>query len=115
MPTKDNRPTVYSTEHGDLRKVSVSPAQPTARSAPPKGQTIYLHRESKGRGGKTVTLIKGLRLTPDDLKDLARELKQACGVGGALRQEVIEIQGDQRERLALILKSKGFQVKIAGG
>lgn len=82
---------------------------------PARQQTIYLHRESKGRGGKTVTLVKGLRLSQDDLRELASQLKQACGVGGTLRGDVIELQGDQREKLAPLLKAKGYQVKIAGG
>lgn len=115
MPAKDDRPTVYSTEWGDLRKAGQAPAKKAAASLPPNQQTIYLHRESKGRGGKTVTLIKGLKLKPDDLRELAREIKQACGVGGTLREDVIEIQGDQREKIAPLLKGKGFQVKIAGG
>jgi translation initiation factor 1 len=115
MPAKDDRPTVYSTEWGDLRKSGQPPAKKPSASLPPNQQTIYLHRESKGRGGKTVTLIKGLKLSPDDMKDLARQIKQACGVGGTLREDVIEIQGDQREKIAPLLKSKGFQVKIAGG
>ncbi|MFM8321063.1 MAG: translation initiation factor [Chloroflexota bacterium] len=113
MP-KDERPTVYSTESG-LRKPSQKPARLPARSLPPNQQTVYLHRESKGRGGKTVTLVKNLQLSPDDLKDLARQIKQACGVGGTLREDVIEIQGDQREKIAGLLKGRGFQVKIAGG
>jgi len=114
--SSDDRPTVYSTEQGDLRKQPpAGAAKPPAVSVPPKQQTIYLHRESKGRGGKTVTLVKGLRLAPDDLKELARQLKQACGVGGTLREDVIEMQGDQREKLAPILREKGYQVKIAGG
>ena len=119
--TPDDRPTVYSTEQGDLRKQAdlhkqpSSPARKPVEALPPNRQTIYLHRESKGRGGKTVTLVKGLRLSPDELKELSRQLKQACGVGGTLRDDVIEIQGDQRQKLAALLKARGFQVKIAGG
>jgi translation initiation factor 1 len=118
--SNDDRPTVYSTEQGDLRKSPggpppSAPKKSPAAPVPPNQQTIYLHRESKGRGGKTVTLVKGLRLSEGDLKELARQLKQACGVGGTLRDDVIEIQGDQREKLAPLLKAKGYQVKIAGG
>lgn len=111
---KDERPTVYSTEHGDLRKTS-RPAAKAAASLPPAGQTAYLHRESKGRGGKVVTLVKNLQLSPDDLKTLGSQLKQACGVGGAVKDGVIEIQGDQRPRLAEVLQKLGYKVKIAGG
>jgi hypothetical protein len=60
MPDKDN-PTVWSSEHGDLRKESPKPA--VVASLPPKQQTAYLHRDSKGRGGNTVTLVKNLVLS----------------------------------------------------
>ncbi len=114
--SKADRPTVYSTEQGgDLRKTPPAAKKPAAAAPPPGQQTVYLHRESKGRGGKTVTLVKGLRLPPAELKELARQLKQACGVGGTLRAEVIEIQGDQREKIAPLLRGRGYQVKIAGG
>ena len=110
---KDERPTVYSTEHGDLRKQR--PLNKAPVSLPPGQQTAYLHRESKGRGGKVVTLVKNLQLSPEDLKALATQLKQACGVGGAVKEGVIEIQGDQRPRLAETLQKLGYKVKIAGG
>jgi translation initiation factor 1 len=113
MPRSEN-PTVYSTEHGDLRKQA---KQSSARkpSLPPNQQTAYLHRESKGRGGKTVTLIKNLVLSDDELKGLAKLLKQACGVGGTAKDGVLEIQGDQREKIAQVLSQIGYRVKIAGG
>jgi translation initiation factor 1 len=113
MP-REERPTVYSTEHGDLRKRSV-PAPRKVTSLPPQQQTVYLHRESKGRGGKTVTLVKNLQLNPDDLKELSKTLKNACGCGGTIKDGIIEIQGDQRPRIAAVLHSMGYKVKIAGG
>lgn len=76
---------------------------------------IRLHRETKGRGGKAVTIIKGLPLASAELKALAKTLKQKCGVGGALKDADIEIQGDQRETLKLELEKMGYEVKIAGG
>ena len=82
---------------------------------PPQQQTLYLHRESKGRGGKTVTLVKGLVLSDDDLKSLAKQLKQVCGTGGTFKDGVIEIQGEHREKIAEVLKQMGYKVKIAGG
>lgn len=111
----DERPTVYSTETGgDLRKAPKKPAG-KAVSLPPQQQTAYLHRDSKGRGGKTVTLVKNLQLAPDDLKELARKLKQACGCGGTVKDGLIEMQFDDRERLAETLRGLGYKVKIAGG
>lgn len=113
MP-RDERPTVYSTEHGDQRK---QPQKAAARlvSLAPNQQTAYLHRDSKGRGGKSVTLVKNLQLTGQDLAALLKTLKQACGTGGTLRGEVIEIQGEQREKIAALLRGLGYRVKIAGG
>ena len=113
MP-RDDRPVVYSTEHGDLRKNSLKRTRP-AVSLPPQQQTIYLHRESKGRGGKTVSLVKNLQLSPQDLKDLSKTIKQACGTGGTIKDSVIEIQGDHRQKIAETLQALGYKVKIAGG
>ena len=74
-----------------------------------------LHRETKGRKGKGVTLITGLPLPDGELKKLAKELKQHCGTGGSIKNGVIEIQGDQRNLLQLTLQAKGYQVKLSGG
>jgi translation initiation factor 1 len=76
---------------------------------------VRLHRETKGRGGKAVTIIKGLPLAGSELKFLARELKKKCGVGGALKGANIEIQGDLREFLKGELEKLGYLVKISGG
>jgi translation initiation factor 1 len=113
MP-RDERPTVYSSEKGDLRNKALKPARAIV-SQPPKEQVVYLHRESKGRGGKAVTLVKNLQLSPDDLKALAKQIKNACGVGGTVKDGVIEIQGEQRQRIAELLQAQGYKVKIAGG
>lgn len=76
---------------------------------------VRLHRETKGRGGKAVTIIKGVPLAGAELKALAKALKQKCGVGGALKDGNIEIQGDQRDTLKAELEKHGYTVKIAGG
>ncbi|MCB1841764.1 MAG: translation initiation factor Sui1 [Halioglobus sp.] len=76
---------------------------------------VRLHRQSKGRGGKPVTLISGLALNEQALKTLASELKKKCGVGGSVKGNDIEIQGDSREKLKQELERRGYQVKIAGG
>ena len=90
MP-KDDRPIVWSTEQGDLRESQAKPVARVFKSLPPQQQTAYLHRESKGRGGKTVSLIKNLSLTEADAKKLAKQIKQACGSGGTIKDNVIEI------------------------
>jgi translation initiation factor 1 len=79
MPKPDHR-TVWSSEQRDLRKQNQKSA--TVKSLPPQQQTVYLHRESKGRGGKAVTLVKNLALSAEDLKALAKRLKQAAAAVG---------------------------------
>lgn len=59
--------------------------------------------------------MKNLVLSPDDMKALAKKLKEACGTGGTIKEGVIEIQGEQRERTADVLRKLGYKVKIAGG
>ena len=76
---------------------------------------VRVRRESKGRGGKTVTVITGIPLDDEKLKSLAGELKRRCGTGGTVKDGLIEIQGDHRELLLEQLKSHGYTVKIAGG
>ena len=108
-----NNKTVWSSDQGDLRKKEEKSAN--TKSLSPQQQTAYLHRDSKGRGGKSVTLIKNLVLSEEEMKSLARRVKQDCGVGGTVKDGVIEIQSEQRERIAEILQKLGYKVKIAGG
>jgi translation initiation factor 1 len=72
-------------------------------------------RSSKGRGGKTVTLVQGLALDEASLTQLGKQLKTACGTGGTVKEGVIEVQGDHRELVIRLLTSQGFTVKAAGG
>jgi len=76
---------------------------------------VRIQRESKGRKGKGVTLITGVSLPPEELKKLAKTLKQKCGSGGTVKDGVIEIQGDHREILLAELQKQGWKVKLAGG
>lgn len=76
---------------------------------------VRVSRESKGRGGKTVTVISGLPLTAAQLKESAKQLKQACGVGGAVKGGMIEIQGDQQEKVLQWLAAQGYKAKRSGG
>lgn len=101
---------VYSTATGDLRKQKPDPAPHAAVDG-----TVRIRRETKGRKGKGVITISGLPLQEAELKALAKELKQKCGVGGSVKEGVIEIQGDQREVVKAELERKGYRVKLAGG
>ena len=76
---------------------------------------VRVSRETKGRGGKTVTLVRGVNLDAEALAALGKRLRAACGAGGTLREGVLEIQGDHRERVAALLAAEGFSVKRAGG
>ena len=111
---------VYSTESGRLCPQCHRPRGDCVcgKDAPgvPEGDGIVrIQRETKGRGGKAVTVITGVPLPAAELKALAKKLKQKCGVGGALKDDVIEIQGDQRENIKMELEKLGYIVKIAGG
>lgn len=112
MPKNEN-PVVWSSKRGDLRGKNQEFVRTV--SIPPGRQVAYLHRESSGRSGKAVTLVKNLALSTDDMKSLAKKLKQACGTGGTVKDGMIEIQGEQREQIAQVLQGLGYKVKVAGG
>ncbi len=76
---------------------------------------VRVRREKKGRKGKTVTTLSGIALPETELKDLARDLKRRCGGGGAVKDGVIEIQGDHCDVLVEELEKRDFKVKRAGG
>lgn len=115
----DDRPVVYSTaDQGRERckKCHQSPCRcPKQISLPPEKQTAHIQREKKGRGGKTVIVIQNLQLSPEDLKNLGKKLRRACGSGGAVKNATIEIQGDHREKIAATLRELGYKVKLTGG
>lgn len=81
----------------------------------PEDQYLEAHFSSKGRGGKTVTIIKGFQGTNDDLVILGKKLKKKCGVGGSAKDGEIIIQGDDREKIMELLKKDGYNVKRVGG
>ncbi|MFZ4626385.1 MAG: translation initiation factor Sui1 [Rhodoferax sp.] len=76
---------------------------------------VRVSRETKGRAGKGVTLVKGLALDEAALQALGRQLKTACGSGGTVKDGIIEVQGDHCERVMALLKASGLSVKRAGG
>jgi translation initiation factor 1 len=83
-----------------------------ASKGPPK---VRVGREVAGRGGKGVTVITGLPLSAAALEELGGKLKKSCGAGGAVRDGVIEIQGDHRDRLVAELQKLGYDAKRSGG
>jgi translation initiation factor 1 len=100
---------------------STHPEKPEVEAADrntilPEEQVLRIWLDRKSRGGKSVTLVRGFVGNDDELKELARALKQHCGVGGTAKEGEIHIQGDQRQRVLQYLLEKGFrQTKRAGG
>ena len=125
MPRRGRDTTVYSSDQGrhcphcgmSIGRC-VCRANPRVSSASTNAEgdgVARVGRTSKGRGGKTVTTITGIQLPAAELAALAKDLKRKCGTGGALKDEVIEIQGDQRDTLVAELERRGFAVKRTGG
>ncbi len=104
-----DRRVVYSTTDGDLRKAR--DPQPSAAA----GGRVKVRREVGGRRGKTVTTVSGVPLAADGLRELAGRLKKRCGVGGSVKDGVIELQGDHRDVVMDVLRGEGYDVVAAGG
>jgi translation initiation factor 1 len=102
---------------GQERAKPVKPSGPGANPPPnlPDDGVVRLFREKGGRGGKTVTVVRGLPERGSALEARLAELKRLCGAGGTLRDGAIEIQGDHRERISQRLTALGYRVKLAGG
>lgn len=81
----------------------------------PKQQRLEAHLDKKNRGGKVATIIKGFQGNEEDLKTLGKMLKTKCGVGGAVKDNEIIIQGNFRDKVIQILQSEGYNVKRVGG
>ena len=111
---------VYSTDGGRAcptcgRPLAGCVCRARAAAKVPAGDGIVrVSRESKGRGGKTVTLVRGVPLAADALTLLGKRLRSACGSGGTAKDGVIEVQGDHRERVAELLRRESYTVKLVG-
>ena len=116
---RKKRNVVYSTDSAAAKRCprcgSYPCRCPKPKSLPPEQQTACIRREKKHRGGKTVTAIMELKLTPQDMKALAKQLKKKCGTGGAVKDGTIEIQGDNRDKVAAELQKLGYKTKFVGG
>lgn len=102
---------VYSTTDGDLRKAR----DPHERARRQGDGKVRVRREVGGRKGKTVTTIHGVPVKDAELKALAGRLKKRCGVGGAVKEGVIELQGDHRDVVVELLRKDGYTVVLSGG
>jgi translation initiation factor 1 len=111
---------VYSTDGGrmcpECRHVLAECVCKTVTKTRPVGDgVVRVTRETKGRGGKSVTIVKGLTLDPLALALLGKQLRTACGSGGTVKDGVIEVQGDHCEQVIEALKKHGYSAKRAGG
>jgi translation initiation factor 1 len=111
---------VYSTEGGRMcpvcRQAVADCRCGKPRAAAPQGDGIArVSRSSKGRGGKTVTLVQGLSLDAEALAALGKRLRTACGAGGTCKDGVLEVQGDHVDRVLEWLRGQGHAAKPAGG
>lgn len=117
QPRSKNSNLVYSTDGGRLCPNCQQPINDCcchSRSIT-NNDKVLIQRQTKGRKGKGVILITGLPLAEADLKSLAKKLKKLCGCGGTVKEGVIEIQGDDRDRILKTLINEGYKAKIAGG
>jgi translation initiation factor 1 len=91
------------------------PAAPVTPTTPKAQQRVRVQRTKAGKGGKMVTLITGLELPPGEAQALLKQLKASAGTGGALKDGVLELQGDQVAPALAALEQAGFRPKQAGG
>jgi translation initiation factor 1 len=108
--TPDSR-VVFSTTDGDLRRAP----DRALRQRRADGDRVKVRREVAGRRGKAVTTISGVPVDDAGLKQLAGRLKKRCGVGGSVKDGVIEIQGDHRDAVLQLLEAEGYRPVLAGG
>lgn len=106
----NSRP-VYSTTDGDLRKAR----DPRERERLTGDGRVRVRQETKGRRGKGATTISGVPVKDAELAALAKRLKKRCGVGGSVKDGVIELQGDHRDVVVEMLRAEGYDVVLAGG
>ena len=111
---------VYSTDAGRMcpvcrRPIAQCSCRKAAAAAPAGDGIVRVQRETKGRGGKAVTVVKGVPVDAAALLKLGQELKAACGSGGTVKDGLIEVQGDHVEKVMALLQERGHKVKRAGG
>jgi translation initiation factor 1 len=111
---------VYSTDGGRMcpecrRALAECICKTIARTQPAGDSIARVVRETKGRGGKIVTVVRGLALDPAALASLGKQLRAACGSGGTVKDAMIEVQGDHCDRVIEELMKSGHRVKRAGG
>lgn len=118
MKSSANSRLVYSTDGGRMCPECRAPIEQCKCKAKPAGKgdgVVRVSRQTKGRGGKSVTLVTGLALDAAALALLGKQLRTACGSGGTVKDGVIEVQGDHCELVMEALKKHGHHPKRSGG
>ncbi|MBD2580654.1 translation initiation factor [Oscillatoria sp. FACHB-1406] len=82
---------------------------------PPQQQQLRVQASRKGRKGKTVTEVTGFQCTPETLNQLLKQLKTQCGTGGTAKDNMLELQGEHKQKLVELLTKLGYKVKMSGG
>jgi translation initiation factor 1 len=121
--TKSDSRLIYSTEKGRIcpdcgrpvKKCTCTHDNSRSQADQKLDGMLRINRETKGRGGKTVTTVSGFAENDNVIKKLASKLKNLCGTGGSVKYGVILIQGDHRKVVKTELEKQGFKVKLAGG
>lgn len=111
---------VYSTDSGRMcpgcrKPIALCACSTSGRASIVSDGIVRISRETKGRGGKAVTVVRGLALDADSLEKMAKQLKAACGSGGTVKDGVVEVQGDHCDKVVALLLARGLKVKRAGG
>lgn len=119
-PTSDGGGLVYSTDTGRTcpacrQAVAACLCKALAQAVPAGDGVARVTREKQGRGGKTVTVVRGLALDAEALAALGKRLRTACGAGGTAKDGVLEVQGDHADKVLALLLAQGFKAKRAGG
>jgi translation initiation factor 1 len=111
---------VYSTEFGRTcpvcrKALTACTCKAASAQAPVGDGKVRVSRQTKGRGGKCVTVVRGLALDGTQLAALGKQLRAVCGAGGTVKDGVIEVQGDHCEQMLEALKKMGHDARLAGG
>lgn len=111
---------VYSTDTGRMCPACRQPlagclCKALAKAVPAGDGVARVTREKQGRGGKTVTVVRGLALDAESLATLGKRLRAACGAGGTAKDGVLEVQGDHADKVLALLLAEGHKAKRAGG
>jgi translation initiation factor 1 len=101
-------------ETAPVSAADVAATAAAAEKVQRSNDAVRVQRETKGRGGKAVTLVKGISLAHNELEALGKQLKAACGSGGTVKDGIIEVQGDHIVRIVALLNAQGYKAKKAG-